>query len=140
MVLKPEARTNISRGRMQSMQSFIVEESWNSVKVFWLDQERLRAALYRTAQRVGKSDENVVKIILFGSLAENRAVPGSDADILIVLKRASAPFLKRIEEWSEKFSVNFPIELFPYTEEELDNPVVQNAMIKGITLFERQEG
>jgi predicted nucleotidyltransferase len=122
------------------MQSFIVEESWNSVKVFWLDQERLRAALYRTAQRVGKSDENVVKIILFGSLAENRAVPGSDADILIVLKRASAPFLKRIEEWSEKFSVNFPIELFPYTEEELDNPVVQNAMIKGITLFERQEG
>jgi len=119
------------------MQSFIVEESLNSVKIFWLDQERLRAELYRTAQEVGEGDKNVMKIILFGSLAENRAVPGSDADILIVLKQSSAPFLKRIEEWSEKFSVNFPIELFPYTEEELDNPVVQNAMIKGITLFER---
>ncbi|MBN1455211.1 MAG: nucleotidyltransferase domain-containing protein [Methanomicrobia archaeon] len=120
------------------MQSFIVEESWNSVKIFWLDQERLRAELCRTAQKVGERDQNVVKIILFGSLAENRAVPGSDADILLVLKRSSAPFLKRIEEWSEKFAVDFPIELFPYTEEELDNPVVQNAMAKGITLFERQ--
>ncbi|MGC9444895.1 MAG: nucleotidyltransferase domain-containing protein [Candidatus Methanospirareceae archaeon] len=137
MVLNLEVRMNISRGRMQSMQSFIVEESLNSVKVFWLDQERLRAELYRTAQKVGERDKNIVKIILFGSLAENRAVPGSDADILILLKQSSAPLLERIEEWSEKFAVNFPIELFPYTEEELDNPVVQNAMIKGITLFEQ---
>jgi len=119
------------------MQSFIVEESLNSVKIFWLDQERLRAELTRTAQRIGSGDENIVKIILFGSLAENRGVPGSDADILIVLKRADEPFLQRIEVWSAKFSVDFPIELFPYAEDELDNPIVQEAIKKGITLFAR---
>ena len=47
------------------MQSFIVEESLNSVKIFWLDQARLRAELMRTAQRIGKGVENIVKIILF---------------------------------------------------------------------------
>jgi len=119
------------------MQSFIVEESLNSVKIFWLDQERLRAELYRIAQEVGRGDKNVMKILLFGSLAENRAVPGSDADILIVLKRADEPFLQRIEVWSAKFSVDFPIELFPYAEDELDNPIVQEAIKKGITLFAR---
>ena len=119
------------------MQSYIVEESLNSVKIFWLDQERLRAELTRTAQRVGRGDENIVKIILFGSLAEDRGVPGSDADILIILKRATEPFLNRIEAWSAKFRVDFPIELFPYTEEELHTPLVQEALKKGITLFER---
>jgi predicted nucleotidyltransferase len=119
------------------MQSYIVEESLNSVKIFWLDQERLRAELTRTAQRVGSGDENIVKIILFGSLAEDRGVPGSDADILIILKRATEPFMNRIEAWAAKFLVDFPIELFPYTVEELHTPLVQEAMKKGITLFER---
>jgi predicted nucleotidyltransferase len=137
MALNPEVRTNISRERMLNMQSFIVEESLNSVKIFWLDQERLLTELRRTAQRVGRGDENIVKIILFGSLAESRAVPGSDADILIVLKRADEPFMKRIEAWSAKFLVDFSLELFPYTEAELDNPLVQAAIKQGITLFER---
>ncbi len=119
------------------MQSFIVEESLNSVRIFWLDQERLRAELYRTAQEVGRGDENIVKIILFGSLSENRGVPGSDADILIILKRAAEPFMKRVEAWSATFQVDFPVELFPYTEEELPTPLVQEALKKGITLFER---
>jgi predicted nucleotidyltransferase len=119
------------------MESFIVEKSLNSVRIFWLDQERLQAELTRTAQRVGSDDETIVKIILFGSLAEGRGVPGSDADILIVLKRADEPFMKRLEAWSAKFAVNFPIELFPYTEEELHTPLVQEALKKGITLFER---
>ena len=47
------------------MQSFIVEESLNSAKIFWLDQERLRAELYRIAQEVGRGDEKgKVKVCL----------------------------------------------------------------------------
>ena len=57
------------------MQSFVVEESLNSVKVFWLEQEKLIEEIYRTAKRIGKEDENILKIILFGSLAEKRGVP-----------------------------------------------------------------
>ncbi|RZN39392.1 MAG: nucleotidyltransferase domain-containing protein [Methanophagales archaeon ANME-1-THS] len=119
------------------MQSFVVEESLNSVKVFWLEQDKLIEEIYRTAQRIGKEDENIVKIILFGSLAEKRGIPGSDADILILLKKDDNPFMQRIAEWSKKFTLNFPLEIFPYTEKELTNPIIREALKKGITLFER---
>lgn len=119
------------------MQSFVVEESLNSVKAFWLEQEKLVEEIYKVARGMGKEDANILKIILFGSLAEKRGVPGSDADILIILKRDDKPFMDRIIEWSEKFSLDFPIEVFPYTEKELNNPIALEAIAKGITLFER---
>ena len=66
------------------MQSVVRKESFNSVTVFWLDtdlvHERLRAAVERLA-----SDPNIPRVVLFGSFAEGRAVPGSDLDIMIVL-------------------------------------------------------
>jgi len=68
------------------MQSVVRKESFNSVTVFWLDtdlvHERLRAAVERLA-----SDQNVLRVVLFGSFAGGRAVPGSDLDIMIVLAR-----------------------------------------------------
>jgi len=113
-----------------------------SVKAFWLEQEKLIEEIYKVAGEIGKGDENVLKIILFGSLAEKRGVPGSDADILILLKRADKPFMDRRTEWTEKFSLDFPVDVFPYTEKELNNniPIALEAVKKGVTLFERQEG
>lgn len=67
------------------MPSFVVKELLNSVKVFWLEQEKLLTQLRNLAMEIGKRDENILKIILFGSLVEKRAVPGSDADILVIL-------------------------------------------------------
>ena len=127
---------------MQKMQSFVVEESLNSVKAFWLDQEELIEEIYKVAGEIGKGDEDVLKIILFGSLAEKRGVLGSDADILIVLKRADKPFMDRRTEWTEKFSLDFPVDIFSYTEKELNNniPIALEAAKNGVTLFERQEG
>jgi len=55
---------------MQKMQSFVVEEPLNSVKAFWLEQEKLIEEIYKVAGGIGKGDENILKIILFGSLAE----------------------------------------------------------------------
>ena len=90
---------------------------------------------------VGQENKNVLKIILFGSLAERRGVPGSDADIIIILiiilKQDDKPFIDRIPEWSEKIKINFPVEIFPYTEKEINNPIVQAAVKRGIVLFER---
>jgi len=119
------------------MQSFVVEESLNFVKTFWLEQEELVKEIHKVARRLGKEDANILKIILFGSLAEKRGAPGSDADILIILKRDDKPFMDRIIEWSEKFSLDFPVEIFPYTEKELNNPIALEAIKKGIILFER---
>lgn len=119
------------------MPSFIVEKSLNSAKTFWLEQEKLIKEIHRVASRVGQKNQNVLKIILFGSLAERRGVPGSDADIIIILHKDDKPFIDRIPEWSEKIKINFPVEIFPYTEKEINNPIVQEAVKKGIILFER---
>ncbi|MFP3910213.1 MAG: nucleotidyltransferase domain-containing protein [Archaeoglobaceae archaeon] len=120
------------------MHSFVVEESLNSVKVFWLDQKKLIEKLFEVSREVGRKEENVLKIILFGSLAERRAVPGSDADILIILRDDHRPFMERIAEWMEKFSIEFPVEVFPYTQNEINNPMVKEAIKSGVTLFERE--
>ena len=119
------------------MQSFVVKESLNSVTVFWLKQEKLLKALHKAAQEIGKKDSNILKVVLFGSLAERRGIPGSDADILIILKKDKRPFMDRIVEFSRKFSVGFPIEVFPYTQEEQTISFVQHAIKQGIILFER---
>jgi len=87
---------------------------------------------------IGRKNPNVKKIILFGSLAEKRAVPGSDADILIILKHDNKRFIDRIKEWLEEFKIDFPIEVFPYTEKEIENPIAKKALKKGIVLFERE--
>ena len=121
------------------MPSFVVEESSNSVKVFWLDQESLLREIHKVAREVGDKNENVMKIVLFGSLTEKRAVPGSDADILIVLRTDTKPFIDRMAEWLEKFTIDFPMEAFPYTEEEMNNSFASQAMRTGITLFERSK-
>ena len=119
------------------MQSFVVEESLNSVTVFWLEQERLIAEICTLAREIGEEDANIITIILFGSLAEGRGVPGSDADILIILKRDDRPFMDRFSDWQDRFSLDFPVEIFPFTEKELDNPIAIEAMKKGFPVFER---
>ena len=119
------------------MRSFMREKSSNSVKVYWLEQDKLIRALKKTAQRIGKDDSNVSKIILFGSIAEKRGVPNSDADILILLVKDERKFPDRIPEWLEKMSVGFPVDVFPYTEDESKNPIVKEAMSKGMILYEK---
>jgi predicted nucleotidyltransferase len=121
------------------MPSFIAEESSNSAKVFWLDQEGLLGEIRRVARGLGDSDRNILKIVLFGSLAEKRAVPGSDADILVVLRADAKPFMDRVADWLDRFALDFPVEVFPYTVEELENPIAWQAMRTGIVLFERSD-
>jgi len=138
MDLNQAVHLSILPKRMQRMESFIVEESLNSVKIFWLEQEKLIRKLKEVAQKIGDSDKNVVKIILFGSIAERRGVPGSDADKVVLLKKDSKPFIERIPEWLKRFDIRFPVDVFPYTIDEINNPVAENAIKTGIALFERE--
>ena len=117
--------------------SFVRKRSSGSVTVFWLERERLLEALRTAARGIGSQDPNVLKIVLFGSLAEGRATPKSDADILVVLKRSQKPFTERIPEWLEKFDIGFPVDVFPYTVDELDTPLAKSALKRGTVLFER---
>lgn len=89
----------------------------------------------RLRKRVGKENPVVKEIVLFGSLAQKRGVPGSDANILIVLWKDDRPFPERVGAWLAKFDLDFPVEVFPYTVDELDNPLAQEALSKGMRLF-----
>lgn len=77
------------------------------------------------------------KIVLFGSLAQGRVTPGSDADLLIVLTESDKPFLERLVEWAEKIKIDFPVEVFTYPQKELNTPLACTALETGLILFER---
>ena len=45
--------------------------------------------------RLQQRHAEIERIVLFGSLARGDAVPGSDADLLLVRERSGTPFLQR---------------------------------------------
>ncbi len=95
------------------------KRSYGSVKVFWLDRDKAIEQLRSIAERIKKEKPEVSAIYLFGSLAEGRATPRSDADVIIILRESRVRFLDRPLAFMEYFS-SFPlaVDLFCYTEEE----------------------
>jgi len=117
--------------------SAVREKSYGSVKTFWLNREYVNRQLKRAVDTL-RSDPNVVKIVLFGSFTEDRAVPGSDVDILIVLQPDTRRFIDRIQDYLDAFSgLGIAVDVFPYTVDELDNSLAQTALRTGRVLFER---
>ncbi|WP_292346702.1 MULTISPECIES: nucleotidyltransferase domain-containing protein [unclassified Methanoregula] len=107
------------------------------MKTFWLDRDYIDRQL-EGAVGILRTDPNVQRIVLFGSFAEGRAVPGSDVDILIVLKADPRRFVDRIRHFLDAFSeIGIAADVFPYTTDELDNPLVKTALQTGKVLFER---
>lgn len=109
------------------------------MRVYWLDRNKALEALRQRAEECLKANRDVSEIILFGSLAEGRAVPGSDADILILLEKSGQAFLKRMECFQDYFSgLGIGVEVFPYTlEEASDNPLACQARKSGLILAKR---
>lgn len=95
-------------------------ESYGSVTVFWLESDEARRRLAEAAKELVRARRDVRAVYLFGSLAEDRAVPGSDADLLVVLTSSDRRWMDRPLEYAEYFqATGMPVELFCYTEEEL---------------------
>jgi len=70
--------------------------SLGSAKIISLDIENAREKLRRIVHGLKDQDENVISVWLFGSLARGDALPGSDADILIVLNENTLPLPERM--------------------------------------------
>ncbi len=121
------------------MRSLVRKQSYGSVRIFWLDRVEALQRLHDAAENLVRARPDVAAVYLFGSLAEGRAVPGSDADVLIVLDRASRPFLDRPLEFHPYFAAaGMPVELFCYTiEEAAQNSFARGAMGRGIVLAQR---
>jgi len=111
-------------------------ESYGSVTVFWLETEKVLRRLREAAEALVDARPEVRAVHLFGSLAEGRAVPGSDADLMIVLESSERRWMDRPLEYGEFFSgIGMPVELFCYTEEEAARvPLARRALERGTRL------
>ncbi len=104
------------------MQSVIQKKSYGSVKVFWLDKDLLRKRIQKAARRILSTNANVEKVILFGSLSEDKATAFSDADILIVVKDSAKRFIDRSIDFAPYFqNIGIEVDLFVYTRKELEH-------------------
>lgn len=113
-----------------------------SVRVTYFDSEAVRAAVESYARALGARDPGVEEVILFGSVVSGTPTPGSDADLLIVLRASDRPFLDRIPAY---LPTDLPVgaDVFPYTREELrameaeGNGLIRRARRDGLTVFRR---
>ena len=122
------------------MRSVIVKKSYGSVKVFWLNRKVLLERLKSIAHKIIADDRNVESVVLFGSLAENRATPFSDIDILIIVSYSHKRFIDRPLDFIDYFKdLELNVDLFVYTKEELDkSPLFKNSVLsKGKYLARR---
>jgi len=106
------------------------------VKVAWLDRLEALRRVHEAGRNLVMEHPEVIGVYLFGSLAEGRAVPGSDADILILLGRSERRWIDRPLEFSPYFeNVGIGVDLFCYTIEEADRiPLARRALKGGILL------
>lgn len=115
------------------------KESYGSVTVFWLETDEAVRRLTRSAQELVDQRPEVDAVYLFGSLADGRAVPGSDADVLVLLEQSEERWLDRPLTYGPHLEVpGLPVELFCYTREEAgQNPLARRAMERGYLLAGR---
>ena len=119
--------------------SVIRKQSFGTVKVFWLDRSLLKSRIMQAARSLSREHEEVVQVVLFGSVASGRAVPSSDADILVVVRDSDTPFLDRASLFRGYFSdIGVGVDLFVYTQQEVASsriPVAVTALRTGIELY-----
>jgi predicted nucleotidyltransferase len=109
------------------------------VKIFWLDRKAILEKLQDVARQMKASHPEIEEVLLFGSLARDEAVPGSDADLLLILSTANETFLERIPRYLPT-DLPLTVDVFPYTRAEItsmmeeDNLFIKQALTEGIPL------
>jgi predicted nucleotidyltransferase len=115
------------------------ELSSASVRIFWLDKETTLRKLKAAVRRMKATHPEIEQVLLFGSLARDEAVPGSDADLLLILSSASEVFLERIPRYLPE-GLPVGVDVFPYTRAEISamldegNLFIRQALADGIPL------
>lgn len=116
-------------------------KSSGSVQIFWLDRPEILNRLQRAVKDLANRHPEIEQVVLFGSLARGGAVPGSDADLLLVLRDSEEPFLERSVRYRPA-EIGVDMDLVVYTRQELDqlladdNAFVAQALKEGLVLFE----
>lgn len=120
------------------MQSIIQKKSYNSVKVFWLNKGLLQHRIKEAVKNLVLRCPGIEKVILFGSVAENKETSLSDIDILIVVNDSKCRFLDRALSFRKYFQdTGLEVDIFVYTRKEIEEniPLANIALEKGKVLF-----
>jgi predicted nucleotidyltransferase len=110
--------------------------------VFWLNLDEARARLEEAVLVLARENPEIEQIWLFGSLARGDAVPGSDADILVVLSDSRLPFLDRSAHYQPE-SCGIGVDVLAYTRSEFErmraggNHFLERAIAEGIRIYNR---
>ena len=109
------------------------KRSYGTVKIKSLNRNKVLRKLKHVARGIIKENPKVMEVSLIGSLAKGNYTGRSDADILIVLKEDSRRFIDRIPRYLSSFLyADIPVDVFPYTEEELKQLRKENSFVKRI--------
>lgn len=107
------------------------------MKIFWLNYIEIFDKLQIVIQKFVHYPE-VLEVWLFGSIAELRAVPGSDLDLLLIIDKSELRLIDRIERYQDLFTdIGIGVDIFPYTLDEAENSLVQNAKRTGLCLYQK---
>jgi len=90
-----------------------------SVRVFYLSPQQVIEKLKKAMTRLMEMHPEIERVLLFGSLSRGEAVPGSDADVLLVLRDCALPFEKRGGHCFPR-DAGIGVDVFAYTRAELD--------------------
>lgn len=96
------------------------------VKVTWFDYDAVWDAVRRFAQELVEQFEEVEEVRVFGSLVRRECVPGSDVDILIILRDHPLPFRERIPLFLPRHPMPVSVDVFPYTRQEVEQMLCEN--------------
>lgn len=105
------------------------------VEVVYFDRQAVEEGLSHLARSL-KNRPEVERVLAFGSFVKGESVPGSDVDLLIVLRDSEKPFPDRIPDYlPDRFPVG--VDVFPYTRAEIDrmrqagNPFIMAILAEG---------
>ena len=99
----------------------------------------MREKLEAVARQMRAQHSEIEQVLLFGSLVRGEAVPGSDADLLVILSSASQPVMERIPRYLPT-GLPLGVDVFPYTRDEIErmlaqgNHFIRQAMKEAIVL------
>lgn len=131
-----------TRERWQREPSPIQKKSSPSVSIFSLNQSQVRTCLKQAVTTLAVEHPEIDEVWLFGSLARGDAVPGSDADLLIVLRDSKQAFLERLPSYQPDYC-GIGVDVLAYTRDELaqmkaaGNPLWQQVRSEGQCLYRR---
>jgi len=94
-------------------------KSWSGAEVRFLDYDEILRDLRQAVREAKAIHPEIIKVLLFGSLAQGNWTADSDADLIVMVRREFPDFLKSRVPY-QIFSHSIPTDSLVYSESEFE--------------------